>query len=241
MPSLAEGREPLSSKGRLAILGASLVLGMLVFLYAYIGMNQYTGLGVLDQPLLSWMLLQRNSTVTDVMEMVSTVADPSVLAGIVITCAVVWAFVKREIIRPTLLIAAMGLAAATSTLLKIVLMNPRPPLADMVLPYEADYSFPSGHTLGMLVFLLVLGYLVYSRRFDRGRFCGWTVFAFLAAATVASSRLYLGYHWVTDVVASFGLGFIILAMVVIADELVSRHLGGGGRVALDGDVGWSQD
>ena len=102
-------------------------------------------------------------------------------------------------------------------------MNGRPAQINMIAPFEMDYSFPSGHTISVIVCLLVLGYLIYSRHYSSGRFFGWAIITIIGTAIVAISRLYLGYHWLTDVVASIGLGFIILALVIFIDRIfVSR-------------------
>jgi membrane-associated phospholipid phosphatase len=41
----------------------------------------------------------------------------------------------------------------------------------------------------------------------------------MGTALVALSRLYLGYHWLTDVVASIGLAFAVTGAVILADGL----------------------
>ena len=101
-------------------------------------------------------------------------------------------------------------------------MNDRPSQINMIQPFETDFSFPSGHTIGTVVFLLVIGYLLYSRHFSGGKLIGWIILAFFGTAVIAISRLYLGYHWLTDVVASVGLGLIILAVIIIIDKIVTN-------------------
>ena len=78
-----------------------------------------------------------------------------------------------------------------------------------------QYSLPSGHTTmsmvvyGFMAFLLARGKPTWQR----------TVIAACAAAVIlaiSSSRLYLGVHWFSDVVASLGLGMVWLAIVSFA-------------------------
>ena len=201
----------------------SLIIGVVVFIIAYIGMDQQTGLGALNQPILSWMISHRNSNLTDIAKIVTTIANPLIFASIVCLIVIIWAIVKREIWRPIMLAGAMAIAAATSVILKFAIKDPRPPQIDMVPLFETDFSFPSGHTIGMAVFLFVLGYLIYSRHFSVMRFWVWIIIAIVGTSLIALSRLYLGYHWLTDVVASLGLALIILAVVIFIDIVFIKN------------------
>ena len=201
----------------------SLIIGVVVFIIAYIGMKQKTGLGALNQPILSWMISHRNSNLTDIAKIVTTIANPLIFASIVCLIVIIWAIVKREIWRPIMLAGAMAIAAATSVILKFAIKDPRPPQIDMVPLFETDFSFPSGHTIGMAVFLFVLGYLIYSRHFSVMRFWVWIIIAIVGTSLIALSRLYLGYHWLTDVVASLGLALIILAVVIFIDIVFIKN------------------
>ena len=216
-------KRPLSTKQRKIIAIISLVVGIIIFIIAYVSMSQKIGLDVLNQPILEWMVSHRNATITDIAKIITTIANPIVFASIVGLIVIIWAIVKREIWRPVLLAGAMATAAATSIILKSVIQDARPPQIDMVPMFETDFSFPSGHTIGMAVFLLVIGYLIYSRHFSALRFWVWIIMALIGTSLIALSRLYLGYHWLTDVVASLGLGMIILAMVIFADSIFIRQ------------------
>ena len=79
-------------------------------------------------------------------------------------------------------------------------------------------SFPSGHTIGAATFLLVLGYLLWVRRPTVPSLLGWGLTVATGVGLVALSRLYLGYHFVTDVVASMALALAVLGVVVVLDR-----------------------
>lgn len=201
----------------IAIIG--LILGVVIFTLAYLGMHGNSGLGVFNQPLLSWIINHRDSSITNVAKIITSIASPLLFAIIVVGTATIWAFVKREAWRPFLLIASVVIAAATSTLLKAITMDARPPQINMIPTFETDFSFPSGHTISMIVFMLIFGYLIYSRNYSKLRFWGWAIAALIGTGLIATSRLYLGYHWLTDVIASIGLGFIILALIIFVDRI----------------------
>ncbi len=109
-------------------------------------------------------------------------------------------------------LAACAYAWISVPLLKYSLRIPRPPnTVDGIGPW----SFPSGHTLhatvtyGFLAFLIA-GSLPSARR-------GW-IYAptFLLIGLIGLSRLYLGVHWFSDVLASLALGLLWIALLGMA-------------------------
>ncbi len=92
---------------------------------------------------------------------------------------------------------------------KLVIRRPRPddPLIRIVAADIRDTSFPSGHTLHYVTFWGFLSYLGVTS--VRSRVLGRVVAVAAAAiiGLVGPSRVYLGHHWLTDVIASYLLGF----------------------------------
>lgn len=213
----------ISVRRSLIIALISLFIGVVIFTVAYTGMRNDAGIGELNKPILDWVLGIRNPLLTSFAQIVTSIASPLIFTIIVLTVAIIWAFTKRELWRPSLLIISVAIAAATSTALKAVTMDARPDQINMIPAFETNFSFPSGHTISMVVFMLVFGYVIYSRNYSLGRLWAWLVAALIGTGLIAASRLYLGYHWLTDVVASIGLGFIILALIIFIDLIFINH------------------
>jgi undecaprenyl-diphosphatase len=80
--------------------------------------------------------------------------------------------------------------------------------------------------LGAADFLLITAFLVFSRR----KHIWPAVFGFAAAAVgiffAAISRLYLGYHWVSDAFASVSLSLVILGAVIAIDTWRTARIPG---------------
>ena len=202
----------------------SLILGIIIFVFAYNGMSANTGIGAYNQSALSWMIGHRDIQLTNLMKIVTTTANLQIYTTIICIGAIIWAIIKREIWRPLVFAISIGIAAVVSTELKLITMNLRPAQTLMIAPFELDFSFPSGHTISIAVCLLVLGYLIYSRHYNAGQFIRWIIIAILGTGLIATSRLYLGYHWFTDIAGSIGLGLIIFALVIFVDRLIIGKL-----------------
>ena len=198
----------------------SLIIGSAIFILAYISMRQNIYIGTYNQKILTWLIDHRDPYITSAMALVSVAAGPKVLTVFIFLITCIWVVIKREIWRPILLAGAMIAGEALSTVLKSATANVRPPEITMILPIETSYSFPSGHVIGITIFFLVLGYLILSRHTKYFVAFVWTILAAAGIVTIAFSRMYLGYHWATDTIASLGLGFIILAFVICIDRIV---------------------
>ena len=111
--------------------------------------------------------------------------------------------------------AAEGVAcgtAALATVVKQITRRPRPLSSEVgvVVAELGGSSFPSGHVLTYVGVYGFAGYLAYS--LIRPRWLRALVVAPLVAlvALVGPSRIYLGHHWPTDVLASYLLGIASL-------------------------------
>lgn len=194
-------------------------LGLAVFAGLLDGVQERDDLTALDRPVLSFLVDQRGPTATAVLAAITFVTGPTVLPGVVVVACVLWGLVRREWWRPLLLAGAMAGSTLLSLAIKGFVARPRPPLETMDVPgAETTASFPSGHTIGTATFLLVAGYLACRRRPTAGRIVVWTVGSAAGIAVVGLSRLYLGYHFLTDVLAAIALAVAITGVVTIVDR-----------------------
>lgn len=115
-------------------------------------------------------------------------------------------------------VATMLAAAGISTLgfiVKIITHRPRPS-SDLVHVFQqlSDYSFPSGHVLFYTAFFGFLIFLSYTL-LKPGRLRTFAFFVLGAlVGLVGLSRVYLGEHWASDVVAAYLLGSLWLTVTV---------------------------
>ena len=103
------------------------------------------------------------------------------------------------------LIAAVASGTILGSVLKWAFDRPRP---DLVAHGQAVYtsSFPSGHSMISAVTFLTLGALLASGQTNRGMRGYLIGLALFLTVVVGVSRVYLGVHWPTDVLAGWTAG-----------------------------------
>ncbi|GAA3232765.1 hypothetical protein GCM10017691_27720 [Pseudonocardia petroleophila] len=186
----------------------------------YDAVTEDDGVAALDRPLLDAVVGLRTPTLDTVVTGFSALGGPvgmPVLAGVVaVGLAAAW----RQW-TPVLLVAATAAGSLALTVVgKAAVGRVRPPLADAVPPYEVSASFPSGHTLNAIALAGIVAYLVVRRqRTKRGR-TATVLAAALFALLMGVSRVYLGHHWLTDVLVAWALGLAWLTVVVTAHRLL---------------------
>ena len=113
------------------------------------------------------------------------------------------------------LVASSASGAVLSTLLKIAIDRPRPDITGVARVFTA--SFPSGHALISAVVFLTIGVFVARAASSRVLAIYSLCCAALITITVGLSRIYLGVHYPTDVVAGWliGTGWALTCWLVV--------------------------
>ncbi|WP_115789550.1 phosphatase PAP2 family protein [Arthrobacter silvisoli] len=211
---------PRSSQRTLFFWAAGLLLaGDALFWTLYSQVQTTSGLVLLDGPAHDFLLGIRGPVLTALFGAVSAATSPLAMSVICVGFCVAWWVRRRELWRPALLLCAMGFTVVVTAVVKEWVDRPRPPARDFLLGPDDALSFPSGHTAGIAVFLFVLAYLLASRSGRRSTAVLAPAAALAGTLLVAFSRIYLGYHWMSDVLASIGLGLAVTAVVVFADAV----------------------
>lgn len=211
------------SRGTLILI--LMVGGVIAITLSFIGSRIYDsvtesdGVAGFDRPILDFMITLRNPPLDSIVTAYTNIAGP-IGMPILAVAAILILSLRRRSWTPAILIAAAGIGSLAMTIAgKDIIGRVRPPLSDAVAPYEFSPSFPSGHTLNAVVIAGVVAYLLLLRRSTRrGRVLTITVAA-LFALTIGISRVFLGHHWFTDVLAAWVLGAAWLSLIITAHRL----------------------
>ncbi len=213
----------LTARGALLLIllvgaGIALVLSFLAS-RVYESITESDGVAGLDRPILDAAMRARSPFLDGLVTAYTHIAGPIGMPIIAVVAIVVLSLVRKSW-TPAILIAAAGIGSLLMTVAgKDIIDRSRPPLADAVPPYEYSPSFPSGHTLNATVVAGVIAYLLVLRMSTRRARAITITVAGSFALTIGLSRVFLGHHWFTDVLAGWVLGLAWLSLVITAHRL----------------------
>lgn len=171
-----------------------------------------------DVMVLRFFATYRTPLLDDIMLEVTTLGDTAVVVTMV-GVASIFLWLTRHHYSVYLLVTAVAGGAILSQILKTVYDRPRP----TVVPWLADTvsaSFPSGHAMTAFVTYGSLAYLVGRiEPTSRLRHVTWALaIAFVLA--IGLSRVYIGVHYPSDVIAGYlaGLAWIAIVASALADR-----------------------
>lgn len=179
-----------------------------------------------DHELLLWMYRHRTPPLNTVAETLALTGSPPVIVGVGLVGALagaVWRKVRGA--AWTLPVAIFGAGAIIQTV-KLLVQRPRPaavPHGFQPLLHETGYSFPSGHSLIAMTVYGLLGYFALhlaTRPWARGLV---RVLTALTVFAIGASRVYVGVHYPTDVLAGWTAGVPWLVTCLGLHELLTRR------------------
>jgi membrane-associated phospholipid phosphatase len=178
-----------------------------------------------DRPVAVFFVGHREAWLTRVMQDLTNLGSIRILLPLILVVGVGW-WLRRRTWRPLILLAvAFGGADLAFNAVKELVRRPRPP-ASILLKPVAGPSFPSGHATQAVVVYGMLAALAAGATPRWGRKVVAWASAVVVAGLVGLSRLYLGAHWLTDVLAGFALGAAwLFAVLTLARTLATRHRG----------------
>lgn len=206
---IEDPREP-DNHGQLTLL-LLVLLFFLIFLFLFWQVSIHGFLTGLNNPIYSFLTSFRTPTLDRIMVGITSIGEDTVMfiAGAIF---LFWLIAKKYwyvAFHWLLLILFIGGAVFS---FKNIIFSPRP---GGILNFQHSSSFPSGHT-GLTVAYFGFLAVIISRELEASKRWLPYLIAVIFSLSVAFSRLYLGAHWLTDVLGSMCIGMVIVLLFAVS-------------------------
>lgn len=202
------------------VCGGLLVAGLAALsAEVYDAVAESDGVAALDHPVLAAALTLRSPGLSAAVTAYTNIGGVIGMPILAVAAVVVLSIISKSW-RPTILILMAAAGSLAMTIAgKRLIGRDRPSIDDAVPPYEHSASFPSGHTLNATVIAGTIAYLIVLLLKSLLARILTIAAAALFAVSMGLSRVYLGHHWLTDVIVAWTLGLAWLALVILAHRL----------------------
>lgn len=154
----------------------------------------------------TWMKLYSNTT-TKVMKIITTLGSAKFFIPFALLC---FLYPNKKV--GASISANLTISFLSNEILKRIFRRPRPNILWLV--EEKGFSFPSGHAMVSTAFYGYLIYLLWKSNMSQKKKVLGTILLSLLIFFIGNSRIYLGVHYATDVIAGFLVGSIYLSLYI---------------------------
>lgn len=201
-------REP--AQRRLALALAAAVISAVAFARVTEDYLTNDPLARWDVSFARWLSGERNGVGTDFFRILTDIGSPAA-ALLIATIVSVWLYRRKQLADAALLPLVLAGAELLNLILKLAFHRPRPEVAFVHLE---TYSFPSGHAMISTAAYGALAYLAWSRLQTRQGRIALIAGTSALVSLICFSRLYLGVHYLSDVLAGAAGGAFWLAVAI---------------------------
>jgi membrane-associated phospholipid phosphatase len=157
---------------------------------------------------------------TGVLSAVTWLGGAKVLLAVTLVAAI-WLLLRRRVAHAALMGVALAGGEWLNVLLKAAFDRPRPSFAEP-LATAAGFSFPSGHAMVSLTVYGALAFVIAASVRSRRAQVLAVVPTMALVAAIGFSRVYLGVHYVSDVLAGYSAGLAWLTLCALVLLVASR-------------------
>lgn len=191
------------------IVGSALIIGLVFIFFEIREEILEKEFELFDMQLLHFFYNLRTPILNAIMKIITDFGATTMIVlwvGLIIVLSI-----KKYVREAVLLGFVLSMAAIINGCLKLIFQRPRPQFEPLVI--ENSYSFPSGHAMDSTVFYLMLVYLTYHLTRNKKLTVLVGVIASFMILAIGISRIYLGVHYPSDVLAGFVAGLCWLLIV----------------------------
>lgn len=134
------------------------------------------------------------------------------MLSVAVTVLIVWLMLRKQRLAAIHWFIAWMCVLGSIFILRFFYFSSRP-WGLVRAPFTS--SFPSGHVTGSIVFYFLFAFM-FTQNLSRNTRKIIYILVLIFCIAMACARLYLGLHWLTDVLAGICLGFAILLFIIIS-------------------------
>ena len=152
--------------------------------------------------------VHNNMILTNIFKIISFICSPKFM--IILNVLLFILIIVKKKYKLSIIVLSSISSVIFNNLVKIIVRRERPDYLRMVV--EKSYSFPSGHTMISVLFFGSIIYLVNKYNLKHKRLITFSLSTFILL--VGISRIYLGVHYLTDVVGGYLLSIVVLFFII---------------------------
>lgn len=161
-----------------------------------------------DNAISLFFSIHNNMILTNIFKIISFICSPKFM--IVLNVLLFIFIIVKKKYKLSIIVLSSISSVIFNNLVKIIIRRERPDYLRMVM--EKSYSFPSGHSMISVLFFGSIIYLVNKYNVKHKKLITFSLSTFILL--VGISRIYLGVHYLTDVVGGYLLGFVVLFLII---------------------------
>ena len=186
-----------------------ILITVVILTFLFLSQGYTNILKPFDLKIISYIQSLENEYLTVFYKMITIIAD-TYQSAIITILLVTFLYFKKHYREALFLAITMTTCGLAMPLLKNIFRRERPNFYRLI--EISGYSFPSGHTTSATTMYLTLAIILLSIMKKLNKYFVFSI-AVLGIVIIGSSRIYLGVHYPTDVMAGICLGISIVSTV----------------------------
>jgi len=196
----------------------------LFFIYLFFEVLQsYTGQTALirvDLRIINLVSHFRTSNLNQFMLFITYLAKGEIITVAVIFTLIILFLLHKWSYIQSLLVFVLG-GELFVWIIKNIIDRPRPPLTEALVT-ETSYSFPSGHTFVSVAFYGLITFFLFDSLKKKSLKIISLILGIILVILIGVSRIYLGAHWPSDVLASYASGLAWLSIIITITHIKKK-------------------
>lgn len=171
-----------------------------------------------DVTILQWIHMQSTTFYDSFFLIITTIGNVEILLPFTLLVLAYFIY-KKHYLNTLIVLFSVGGAAAANIVLKLLFQRDRPSFWQSAIT-ETGYSFPSGHAMLSSALILSIMFITWQTRWR------WPVIIVgsIMIGLIGLSRLYLGVHYPTDIIAGWSVSFVWVLIVCVIASRIARKL-----------------